>query len=54
MKTIEKRWILIDFIKDYLGMEKAGYLRGLSHRELTNLAVKAIMDKGLKFTTEGE
>ena len=54
MKTIEKRWILIDFIKDYLGMEKAGYLRGLSHRELTNLAVKAIMDKGLKFTREGE
>ena len=30
----DKKWILIDFIKDTLGLEKTGVLRGLDYKVL--------------------
>lgn len=50
----DKKWILIDFIKDTLGLEKTGVLRGLDYKVLQDLCIRIILEENIEFTTEGE
>ena len=50
----DKKWILTDFIKDTLGLEKTSVLRGLDYKVLQDLCIRIILEENIEFTTEGE